>query len=98
MFQICSFCAVHCIPVPVLVRQGPPENQLLAEEASLLKDILFIYSSIYTSQRLSCQIESVHLHGRHETKFLTNSCMFAYELHCTTMCTCVILIVNLPPE
>ena len=33
----CSFCAVHCIPVPVLVRQGPPENQLLAEEASLLK-------------------------------------------------------------
>ena len=23
--------------------------------------------------------ESVHLHGRHETKFLTNSCMFAYE-------------------
>ena len=35
-FQICSFCAVHCISVPVLVRQGPPENQLLAEEASLL--------------------------------------------------------------
>ena len=33
-FQICSFCAVHCISVPVLVRQGPPENQLLAEEAS----------------------------------------------------------------
>ena len=31
-FQICSFCAVHCIPVPVLVRQGPPENQLLSEE------------------------------------------------------------------
>ena len=23
--------------------------------------------------------ESVHLHGWHETKFLTNSCMFAYE-------------------
>ena len=23
--------------------------------------------------------ESVHLHGRHVTKFLTNSCMFAYE-------------------
>ena len=23
--------------------------------------------------------ESVHLHGRHETEFLTNSCMFAYE-------------------
>ena len=23
--------------------------------------------------------ESVHLHGRHEIKFLTNSCMFAYE-------------------
>ena len=31
-------CAVHCIfSVPVRVRQGPPENQLSAEEASLLK-------------------------------------------------------------
>ena len=39
-FEICfvaSFCAVHCIRVPVLVSLGPPENQLLAEEASLLK-------------------------------------------------------------
>ena len=36
-FQICSFCAVHCIHVPVLVRQDPLEDQLLAEEASLLK-------------------------------------------------------------
>ena len=33
--------------------------------------------------------------GQHVTEFLT---MFAYKWHCMTMCTCIILIVNLPPE
>ena len=42
--------------------------------------------------------ESVYLHGRHVTEILTNSCVFADELHCMTMCTCIILIVNLPSE
>ena len=42
--------------------------------------------------------ESVYLHGRHVTDFLTNCCVFAYEWHCMTMCTCIILIVNLHPE
>ena len=50
------------------------------------------------SQWMSCQIESVHLHEWHVTKFLTNSLMFAYEWQCTTMCTSIILIVNLPTE
>ena len=33
--------------------------------------------------------------GQHVTEFLT---MFAYEWYCMTVCTCIILIVNLPPE
>ena len=32
---------------------------------------------------------------QHVTEFLT---MFAYEWYCMTMCTCIILIVNLPAE
>ena len=32
-------------------------------------------------------------YGQHVTEFLT---MFAYEWYCMTMCTCIILIVNLP--
>ena len=32
------------------------------------------------------------------TEFLTNCCVFAYERHCMTMCTCIILIVNLHAE
>ena len=39
--------------------------------------------------------ESIYLDGQHVTEFLT---MFAYEWYCMTMCTCIILIVNLPPE
>ena len=39
--------------------------------------------------------ESNYLDGQHVTEFLT---MFAYEWYCMTMCTCIILIVNLPPE
>ena len=36
-----------------------------------------------------------YLDGQHVTELLT---MFAYEWYCMTMCTCIILIVNLPPE
>ena len=36
-----------------------------------------------------------YLDGQHVTEFLT---MFTYEWYCTAMCTCIILIVNLPPE
>ena len=36
--------------------------------------------------------ESNYLDGQHVTEFLT---MFAYEWYCMTMCTCIILIVNL---
>ena len=39
--------------------------------------------------------ESIHLDRQHVTEFLT---MFAYEWYCMTMCTCIILIVNLPAE
>ena len=39
--------------------------------------------------------ESIQLDGQHVTEFLT---MFAYECYCMTMCTCIILIVNLQPE
>ena len=39
--------------------------------------------------------ESIYLDGQHVTEFLT---MFAYEWYCMTMCTCIILIVNLPAE
>ena len=39
-----------------------------------------------------------YVHGWHVTEFLTNFCMFDCERHCRTMCTCIILIVNLPSE
>ena len=39
--------------------------------------------------------ESIHLGGQHVTEFLT---LFAYEWYCMAMCTCIILIVNLPTE
>ena len=38
--------------------------------------------------------ESIHLDGQHVTEFLT---MFDYEWYCMTMCTCIVLTVNLPP-
>ena len=38
--------------------------------------------------------ESIHL-GQLVIEFLT---MFSYEWYCMTMCTCLILIVNLPTE
>ena len=49
IYFVPSFCTVHCIPVPVLVRQGPPENQLLAEEAFLL-NIIYLLSPYLTCQ------------------------------------------------
>ena len=36
-----------------------------------------------------------YLDGQHVTEFLT---VFANAWYCMTMCTCIILIVNLPPE
>ena len=39
--------------------------------------------------------ESIYLDGQDVTEFLT---MFAYEWYCMTMCTCIILIANLPAE
>ena len=39
--------------------------------------------------------ESIYLDEQHVTEFLT---IFAYERHCMTLCTCIILIVNLPTE
>ena len=39
--------------------------------------------------------ESIYLDGQHVTEFLT---MFAYEWYCMTMCTCIVLTVNLPAE
>ena len=39
--------------------------------------------------------ESIHLDGQHVTEFLT---MFAYEWYCMTMCTCIIVTINLPTE
>ena len=39
--------------------------------------------------------ETLHIDGQHVTEFLI---MFAYEWYCMTMCTCIILIVNLPAE
>ena len=41
-------------------------------------------------------VENIHLDGQHVTEFLTM--LFAYEWYCMTMCTCIILIVNLPAE
>ena len=38
---------------------------------------------------------SIYFDGQHTTDFLT---MFDYEWYYTAMCTCIILIVNLPPE
>ena len=32
------------------------------------------------------------------TAFLTNFCMFDCEEYSMTLCTCIILIVNLPPK
>ena len=40
-------------------------------------------------------MESIYLDRQHVTEFLT---VFAYEWYCMTMCTCMILILNLPPE
>ena len=40
-------------------------------------------------------VESIYLNGQYVTEFLT---MFAYEWYCMIMCTCIILIVNLPSE
>ena len=40
-------------------------------------------------------VESIYLDGQHVTEFLT---MFEYGLHCMTICTCIILIVNLLAE
>ena len=48
--------------------------------------------------RVKLNGESIYLHGRHVTEFLTNSCMLAYQWHCMTMYTCIILILNLPAE
>ena len=42
--------------------------------------------------------EGSYLQGWHVTKFLTKSCMFAYEWQYRTMITCTILIVNIPTE
>ena len=39
--------------------------------------------------------ESIYLDGQHVTEFLT---MFVYEWYCMTMCTCIVLTVNLPTE
>ena len=39
--------------------------------------------------------ESIYLDGQHVMEFLT---MFAYEWYCMTMCTCIIVLLNLPPE
>ena len=38
--------------------------------------------------------ETIYLDGQHVTDFLT---MFAYEWYCITMCTCIIILLNLPP-
>ena len=54
IYFVPSFCTVHCIPVSVLVRQGPPENQLLAEEAFLLNIIYLL------SPSLTCQVSIVY--------------------------------------
>ena len=40
-------------------------------------------------------VESIYFDGQYVTEFLT---MFTYELYCMTMCTCIILLLNLPPE
>ena len=44
-----------------------------------------------------CEKEEVNQenYGQHVTEFFT---MFVYEWYCMTMCICIILIVNLPPE
>ena len=39
--------------------------------------------------------ESIYLDGQHVTEFLT---MFDYGWYCMTICTCIILIVNLLAE
>ena len=44
----------------------------------------------YYRQRMLYQIEW--------RKCLPNSCVFGYDWHCMTMCTCIILLVNLPTE
>ena len=52
-----------------------------------------------TSQKLSHQIEQrkyLPTWTECDWVFFTNSCMFPYEWHCITMCTCIILIANLP--
>ena len=38
---------------------------------------------------------STYLDGQHVTEFLT---MFDYEWYCITMCTSIIILLNLPTE
>ena len=38
--------------------------------------------------------ESIYLDEQHVTEFVT---MFAYEWYCITMCTCIIVFLNLLP-
>ena len=40
-------------------------------------------------------VESIYFDGQYVTEFLT---MFTYEWYCMTMCTCIIILLNLPPE
>ena len=46
-------------------------------------------------QKKEVNEESIYLDGQHVTEFLT---LLVYEWYCMTMCTCIILIVNLPTE
>ena len=39
--------------------------------------------------------KSIYLDGQHVTEFLT---MFDYGWYCMTICTCIIVLLNLPPE
>ena len=39
--------------------------------------------------------KGIYVHRWHVTELVT---MFGYEWYCMTMCTCMILIVNLPTE
>ena len=42
--------------------------------------------------------EGSYLHEWHLTNCLSKPCMSVYEWKCRTMCTCTVLIVNLPAE
>ena len=65
----------------------------------------FVCTTVYYTLVVCCHAQSKgekgnkrregsYLHGWHVTNFLTKACMSAYEW----MCTCTILIVNLPSE